>query len=226
MAKDFNHVQVVQDYDVHIRKLIPGYEVVHQQIHALLKTYVPENAHILIVGCGTGYELGYLLEKFPNWHFTATELSITMLDKAKQYIQSLNGSDRVNFILSNVNDLAVPDHTYDAALSILVAHFVTYLDKADFFQAIYARLKPQAILLTFDLIQSSNSDEAITLKHICMANGLVEAQADAMLKRLADDFYPWSEQETFQQLKKSGFHTVQRFSQILSYQGFIATKIE
>lgn len=30
MAKDFNHAQVVQDYDVHIRKLISGYEVVHQ----------------------------------------------------------------------------------------------------------------------------------------------------------------------------------------------------
>ena len=149
---------------------------------------MPENAHILIVGCGTGYELGYLLEKFPNWHFTATELSITMLDKAKQYIQSLNSSNRVNFILSKVDDLDATDHTYDAALSILVAHFVAYSDKADFFQAIYARLKPQAILLTFDLIHSSNSEERITLKHICMANGLVEAQADAMLKRLADDF--------------------------------------
>ena len=67
MAKNFNSQHVVDGYDVHIRKLIPGYEVVHQQIQALLKTYVNEHAHVLIVGCGTGYELGYLLQLFPNW---------------------------------------------------------------------------------------------------------------------------------------------------------------
>ncbi len=31
MAKDFNSPKVVEGYDVHIRKLIPGYEVIHQQ---------------------------------------------------------------------------------------------------------------------------------------------------------------------------------------------------
>lgn len=74
MAKDFKSQSVVDGYDLHIRKLIPGYEVVHQQIQALLKTYVKEHAHILIVGCGTGYELGYLLQLFPHWTFTATDL--------------------------------------------------------------------------------------------------------------------------------------------------------
>ena len=50
MAKDFNSQHVVDGYDLHIRKLIPGYEVVHQQIQALLKTHVNEKAHVLIVG--------------------------------------------------------------------------------------------------------------------------------------------------------------------------------
>ncbi len=29
MAKDFNHPVVVESYDEHIRKLIPGYELIH-----------------------------------------------------------------------------------------------------------------------------------------------------------------------------------------------------
>lgn len=57
------------------------------------------------------------------------------------------------------------------------------------------------------------------LQHICEANGLSTAQSTAMLSRLADDFYPLSEQETFEQLSLAGFGSVQRFTQILSYQG-------
>ena len=36
MAKDFNSPQVVEGYDEHIRKLIPGYELTHQQVDAIL----------------------------------------------------------------------------------------------------------------------------------------------------------------------------------------------
>ena len=221
MAKDFNSQYVVDGYDEHIRKLIPGYEVVHQQIQALLKTYADEYAHVLIVGCGTGYELGHLVRSFPDWTFTATELSETMLDKARQHIHSLNASHRVEFVLGDVDQLKT-GQTYDAALSILVTHFVNYLDKPKFFKAIYSRLKPQGVFLTFDLTRIKSEQELEILKHICGANGLTTSQATAMIDRIEDDFYPLSEQEILVQLKLSGFDSVERFTQILSYQGYLA----
>ena len=224
MAKDFNSQHVVDGYDVHIRKLIPGYEVVHQQIQALLKTYVNEHAHVLIVGCGTGYELGYLLQLFPNWSFTATDLSATMLDKAKHYIQPLDALHRVEFVLADVDQLKT-DSIYDAALSILVTHFVPYAHKPEFFKAIVSRLKQQGVFIGFDLTEMNTDQERGMLQHICEANGLSTAQSTAMLSRLADDFYPLSEQETFEQLSLAGFGSVQRFTQILSYQGFMALKV-
>ena len=224
MAKDFNSQYVVDGYDEHIRKLIPGYDVIHQQIKALLKTYVDEYAHVLVVGCGTGYELGYLVRLFPNWTFTATELSETMLDKAKQHIHNLNASHRVEFVLGNVDQLKTAQ-AYDAVLSILVTHFVNYSDKAKFFKAIYSGLKQQGLFITFDFTRIKSDQELQVLKHICEANGLSTAQATAMIDRLADDFYPLSEQETFEQLSLAGFGSVQRFTQILSYQGFMALKV-
>ncbi|OTG95157.1 SAM-dependent methyltransferase [Acinetobacter sp. ANC 4654] len=224
MAKDFNSQHVVDGYDVHIRKLIPGYEVVHQQIQALLKTYVNEHAHVLIVGCGTGYELGYLLQLFPNWSFTATDLSATMLDKAKHYIQPLDAMHRVEFVLADVDQLKT-DSIYDAALSILVTHFVPYAHKPEFFKAIVSRLKQHGVFIGFDLTEMNTDQERGMLQHICEANGLSTAQSTAMLNRLADDFYPLSEQETFEQLSLAGFGSVQRFTQILSYQGFMALKV-
>lgn len=223
MAKDFNSQYVVDGYDVHIRKLIPGYDVVHQQIKALLKTYVDEYAHVLIVGCGTGHELGYLLQLFPNWTFTATELSANMLEKSKQHIQTLNASHRVEFIYGNVDQLK-SGQAYDAALSILVTHFVNYSDKPHFFKAIYSRLKSQGILITFDLTKVKSAQDLGVLKNLCEANGLTTSQAAAMLERLDDDFYPLSEQETFKQLGFCGFNSVERFTQILLYQGYMAVK--
>lgn len=223
MAKDFKSQSVVDGYDLHIRKLIPGYEVVHQQIQALLKTYVKEHAHILIVGCGTGYELGYLLQLFPHWTFTATDLSATMLEKAKQYIQPLNASHRVQFILSDVTELK-NEQSYDAALSILVTHFVSFQDKSNFFEAIYESLKLQGIFITFDLTQIQSEQELETLKNVVEINGLSSAQSTAMIRRLTDDFYPLSSQETSDQLNKNGFNSIMPFTQILAYQGFIAFK--
>ena len=223
MAKDFNSQYVVDGYDEHIRKLIPGYEVVHQQIRALLKTHVDEYAHVLIVGCGTGYELGHLVQLFPDWTFTATELSQNMLDKARHHIHALNASHRVEFVLGDVDQLKT-DQSYDAALSILVTHFVAYLEKPKFFKAISSRLKSQGIFITFDLTKIKSEQELQTLKYLCEANGLTPAQAAVMLERLEDDFYPLSEQETFEQLKASGFEAVQGFTQILFYQGYMAIK--
>ncbi|MCG2609292.1 class I SAM-dependent methyltransferase [Acinetobacter sp. SM34] len=221
MAKDFKSQYVVDGYDEHIRKLIPGYEVVHQQIRALLKTYVDEYAHVLIVGCGTGYELGHLVQSFPDWTFTATELSETMLDKAKHHIHALNASHRVEFVLGNLDQLKT-GQSYDAALSILVTHFVDYADKPQFFKAISSRLKSQGIFITFDLTRIKSEQGLQALKYLCEANGLTTSQAAAMVDRLDDDFYPLSEQETFEQLKGCGFDSIERFTQILCYQGFIA----
>lgn len=50
MAKDFNSQKVVERYDQHIRCLIPGYELMHQQVDAILQASLRCDAHILVVG--------------------------------------------------------------------------------------------------------------------------------------------------------------------------------
>lgn len=221
MAKDFTSQRVVDGYDQHIRQLIPGYEVVHQQIKALLKTYMPYKAHLLIVGCGTGYELGYLLQAFPNWQFTAIDVSSTMLDKAKTFIHALGEDQRVNFVLGDINHLN-DDVYFDAVLSILVTHFIPFEQKYNFLLATQKKLKQDRIFITFDLTQIITQNEKESLKHLCEINGLTPEQTAVMLKRLDHDFFPLSEERTYQLLRNVGFKDINRFTQILCYQGFIA----
>lgn len=187
MAKDFNSPKVVEGYDEHIRKLIPGYEVIHLQVDAILQSVLKPNAHILIVGCGTGYELEYLLKRHPDWKFTAVDPSLTMLQKAQEQVELLDKSSQVTFIHGDTSALPL-EACFDAALSILVAHFVADDIKPTFFKDIYDRLKEKAVLLTYDLMTCINPMQLQALRYLCLAQGLTEEQCQKMLKRMAQDF--------------------------------------
>ncbi|NUE92823.1 SAM-dependent methyltransferase [Acinetobacter seifertii] len=223
MAKDFNSPKVVEGYDEHIRKLIPGYEVIHLQVDAILQSVLKPNAHILIVGCGTGYELEYLLKRHPNWKFTAVDPSLTMLQKAQEQVELLDKSSQVTFIHGDTSALPM-EACFDAALSILVAHFVADDIKPTFFKDIYDRLKEKAVLLTYDLMTCINPMQLQALRYLCLAQGLTEEQCQKMLGRMAQDFFSLTTEGYIKLLEKTGFESIQPYTQILTYQGFIAKK--
>ncbi|MBJ8506346.1 class I SAM-dependent methyltransferase [Acinetobacter seifertii] len=223
MAKDFNSPKVVEGYGVHIRKLIPGYEVIHLQVDAILQSVLKPNAHILIVGCGTGYELEYLLKRHPNWKFTAVDPSLTMLQKALEQVELLDKSSQVTFIHGDTSALPL-EACFDAALSILVAHFVADDITPTFFKDIYDRLKEKAVLLTYDLMTCINPMQLQALRYLCLAQGLTEEQCQKMLERMAQDFFSLTTEGYIKLLEKTGFESVQPYTQILTYQGFIAKK--
>ena len=225
MAKDFNNPMVVDGYDEHIRKLIPGYELIHSQIHALLETYLGEQVHILIVGCGTGYELQYLLEQFPHWTFTAIDPAINMLQKAQQHIEALGLSQRVNFVEGDTTVLSAIEYKFDAALAILVSHFVPVVSKAAFFTDIANSLKSKALCIGVDLTQIDSEAELKTLNIMALKTGLAEKQSQAMIERLGQDFHIVSANQMLDLYQQSGFSQVKSFTQMLNYYGFIAFKI-
>lgn len=223
MAKDFNSPKVVDGYDEHIRKLIPGYEVIHQQVDAILQSVLKPNSHILIVGCGTGYELEYLLKRHPNWKFTAVDPSLTMLQKAQEQVELLEKSSQVTFVHGETSALPL-ENCFDAALSILVAHFIADDIKPAFFKDIYNRLKENTVLLTYDLMTCINPQQLQALRYLCLAQGLTEEQCQKMLERMAQDFFSLTTEGYIKLLQKSGFESVQSYAQVLTYQGFIAKK--
>lgn len=225
MAKDFNNLMVVDGYDEHIRKLIPGYELIHLQVHALLETYLNPHAHLLIVGCGTGYELQYLLEQFPTWTFTAIDPAINMLEKAQKHIQQLDLADRVCFIHGDTSILNSSDEKFDAALAILVSHFVATQHKVLFFQEIIASLKTKGICISVDLTQIETQEELKILKCMALKTGLSEKQSQTMIERLKQDFHLISASEILALYQQTGLEQTKIFTQVLNYYGFIGFKM-
>lgn len=226
MAKDFNNPMVVDGYDEHIRKLIPGYELIHLQVHALLESYFSNQTqvNVLIVGCGTGFELQYLMELFPLWQFTAIDPAENMLEKAKLHIDQLGLSKRVQFILGDTSVLLSLTEKFDVALAILVSHFVPTANKAQFFDDISNSLSKAGLCLSYELTQIVNARQLETLKILAIKTGLSEKQAEIMANRIDQDFALISVDQMKHLYREAGFVSVDTFAQVLNYCGFIGFK--
>lgn len=137
-------------YDASRRTWEPMYEALYLFMEGALRG-LPDDAHLLIVGAGTGEELLALAERRPRWRFTAVDPARPMLDRAREKAAAAGIADRCAFHDGTVETLP-PGAPFDAATALLVSHFV--VDRAarvGFFRAIADRLRPGAALISADL---------------------------------------------------------------------------
>lgn len=230
MAKDFNHQQVVEHYDQHIRKLIPGYELIHLLVQSIVQCDLKDKAQaeILVVGCGTGYELQYLSLLFPQSKITAIDPAENMLKQAQAYLtqNAVHHQTQAHIQLIHADSSILKQHLgqFDLAISILVSHFVQPSQKLAFFQDIHFSLKEHGLCLSYDLTQIEHLNQAQILKQMAINTGLFDAQAQAMLNRLEQDFHLVSILELKQLYLDAGFVNVEQFAQVLNYVGILGRK--
>jgi len=149
--------QQAATYDRQWAKLAPVREALNLLTAAVLSE-LPHNARILCVGAGTGAEMLYLAQRFPQWKFTAVEPSAAMLSVCRRRAEEAGIVSRCEFHCGYLDSLPASEG-FDAATSILVSQFI--LDKAsriDFFKTIASRLKPGGMLVSADLAADISSD--------------------------------------------------------------------
>ncbi|MBE9113827.1 class I SAM-dependent methyltransferase [Nodosilinea sp. LEGE 07298] len=137
-------------YDQQFDALAPIRDALHLQIRIILSE-LPVDANILCVGVGTGAELIYLAQAFPQWRFTAVEPAAPMLDICRRKTEESGIASRCTFHLGYLDSLPASD-AFHAATCILVSHFFMQSDqRSHFFQQIAARLQPGGYLVSADL---------------------------------------------------------------------------
>lgn len=219
MVKDFTDPKVVESYDEHIRKLIPGYELIHMHIQAILKFHLNAQKHpkILIAGCGTGYELSYLLHQFPHAEFVAIDPSSEMLSKAKQRFENTKAHYNIEFIVGDTSSLSSYPHQFDVALAVLVSHFLNLEHKKKYYKEIYQSLNKQGMLLSYDLIQFQNPEQGFILQNLTEFLGLSTSQSQKMLERIEDDFHLIGLQDLQTILRNCGYQQTSCFAQFANF---------
>ena len=150
-------------YDDQWKKLAPIMNGMHFLMRILLKD-LPDDAHILSVGAGTGAEIMALAEAFPRWRFTAVEPAGAMLNEFRLKAEKAGITSRCTFHEGFLNTLP-ETNKFDAATAILVSQFMFLKEnRINFFEEIYERLKPGAFLISADLATPENDELYENLK--------------------------------------------------------------
>lgn len=150
--------QQAANYDTQWAKTAPIRNCLHLLLGSMFAE-LPEEAHILCVGVGTGDELIYLASQNPGWTFTAVEPSGPMLDICRQRTEGEGVASRCVFYEGYLGSLPSIAE-YDAATCFLVSQFILEEhERSRFFSDIAARLRPNGILASSDLASDIESPE-------------------------------------------------------------------
>lgn len=180
-------------------------------------TSLPDDAHILCAGVGTGADILAFAEAYPGWQFTGFDPSEDMLDVCRDRMDEAGLAGRYTLHQGYIDDLP-PTAPFDGAVSFLVSHFITHAKKrAEFFRAIADRLSPGALYLTADLAADFNDptfDDLmdIWLGTIAMAGMNAEGQANYR-KMFRKEFAAHTPVEVEKMIEASGFNRPVQFYQ-------------
>lgn len=215
-------------YDNKIRRLMPGYEAMHQLANYLLNSLLPVNAHLLIVGAGTGMEVITYGIANQGWTFTAVEPSAAMVALCRDNVSASGLDDRVHILCGYATDLS-SEVKFDAATSILISHFIqSKHDKLRFFKSISALISNDAPLISVDLFGDQNSDDFKLLlkcwKRLFSSAGSTAQDLEQSFNYIQKDISFVSEEHYKQLLEESGFSKVSGFYREYLFGGWICRK--
>lgn len=118
------HDPVAESYAATIAHKVPGYHLLHElTVDRVEIELMGAASRMLTVGAGGGEEIINMLQRNKDWHITGVDPSPTMLDMAKRRVAQLHMQDRVTWYEMALDKVPV-EKLYDAAVSLLVIHFV------------------------------------------------------------------------------------------------------
>lgn len=157
LAPDFFTQELAERYDERNSKLSSISKNLIFLTHLVLER-LPAQAKILSVGAGTGNEILSLAEVQPQWTFVAVEPSLSMLNVCRRRLQEAGVLARCELVHGFAEDLPAQSE-FDAALALLVGHFVKKEDRLGFYASMSDRLRPGGFLVNAELSYDLESAE-------------------------------------------------------------------
>lgn len=223
---DFFNKEVAENYDERNSKLAAISDCLHFLTILALKE-LPPQSRILCVGVGTGAEILSLAEAYPQWTFLGLEPSLDMLNVCRERIKDARLADRCEFVHGYIEDLP-RSKSFDAVLSILVAHFIKKEERLNFFKNMTSHLKKNGYLINAEISFDLNSKEfPAMLKGWEQVQTLMGATPEslAMLpKQMREVLTILPPTETEEILKQSGIDMPLRFFQAMMISAWCGKK--
>jgi len=84
---------------------------------------IDETCHVLDVGCGTGGNAAYLVERY-GCRVTGVDISEIMVARAQERKEGHPMGDRMRFLAGDAYRLGFPDESFDVVLTVFVSQFL------------------------------------------------------------------------------------------------------
>lgn len=139
----------------------------------------PSAQNLLDIGCGAGNYTLKMLEKVPNLNCTLVDLSLPMLEKAKERVSTAT-QRKVTIIQKDMRALDLPANHYDIILAAATLHHLRGDEDWELvFSKFYKALKPGGSIWISDLI--THDYEPI--------NSIIQEQYGKYLESLGGEAY-------------------------------------
>jgi tRNA (cmo5U34)-methyltransferase len=129
-------------YDDVIRNYVfegTGYSAFYQALCAPIER-TDEPLQILDLGCGTGLEIAYLLQRVPNALLTGVDLSPGMLEQLRHSYSAQ--MSQITLVTDSYLTMPLGTRSYDHILSAMANHHLLHDAKRQLYTRIRAALKP------------------------------------------------------------------------------------
>lgn len=188
---------------------------------------LPSEAHILVVGCGTGEELVQLAKALPQASFIGIDPAAAMLSLCQKRIDQEGLSARITLHNATLSEFSSPI-AFDAATAILVSQHLNPDTAAQaFFQQIAGLLKPDGLLYSADLSIGAGQDRdsilALWRNNLATA-GIEHEMADGMVLKIKAEICPRDETTITDFLIQAGFAHILKPFRSLMYGAWAARK--
>lgn len=178
-------------YERDIRVLVPGYDVLHVAIPAMLRASRELIRRVLVVGCGTGREAIAIARALEGCELDCVDPSRAMIEHARQTFHDVGLASRIRARACSLGEFAV-ERPYDAIVSTLVGHFIPDDGaRAAFFEDIGTALRPGGIAVLTELERSPQGDTTLLEAHVECSRmlGAGDDQIATLHQRLSRDFH-------------------------------------
>lgn len=143
---------IAKNYDKQRRYFIPCFDDFYG-IAVESVTLENEVPTLLDIGAGTGLFSEMVLQKYPLAHIELIDISVEMLQIAKQRLISY---PNVIFTHGNINDIRIIENRYDAVISSLAIHHLEDSDKKNLYRNIFQGLKNGGQFVHAEQVLASN----------------------------------------------------------------------
>ncbi|MGE6855850.1 class I SAM-dependent methyltransferase [Bacillus sp. FSL K6-2841] len=220
------HDPVAESYAATIAHKVPGYQLLHELTIDILETGLKGAAScILTVGAGGGEEIINMLQRKEDWLITGVDPSPSMLDMAKQRVAQLEMEARVTWHEASLDKVSA-ETVYDAAVSLLVIHFIE--KRQLFLEEVARRLQPGApFVLAFiqgELKSQAFQQELHMLSLFMQRQGLEKEVFTSFKNRLGHTTHPVPDEEIKEHLIKAGFEDIRPYFQAGMIKGLVCKR--